>query len=158
MDPTPPPSPPRPPSAGALVLSPESQPAEMRDSIELGLAVLDVEPRPVSVLLTPGDVPGLTGELVAQLLEVAGQAPDRLVIPTHEGHRGHPIVLPWSVAIGIRDLPDDAGVNVLVERHQADVLEVPISARASSTISTPPATWSDGSREPLTDTHVHRPQ
>ena len=47
-------------AAGAEVLVPETQPAEMRDSIELGLAVLDAEPRPDSVLLTPGDVPGIT--------------------------------------------------------------------------------------------------
>ena len=53
------------------------------------------------------------------------------MIPTHEGHRGHPIVLPWTLPSGIRDLPDDAGVNVLVERHRADVLEVPVSAEGS---------------------------
>ncbi len=44
-------------AAGAEVLVPESQPAEMRDSVELGLAVLDAEPRPDRVLLTPGDRP-----------------------------------------------------------------------------------------------------
>jgi molybdenum cofactor cytidylyltransferase len=118
-------------SAGAQVLSPESQPAEMRESVELGLAVLDADPRPACVLLTPGDIPGLTADLVARLLEVAREWPDRLVVPTHDGRRGHPIVLPWNVALRIRDLPDDAGVNALVDRHRADVLEVPVSALAA---------------------------
>jgi molybdenum cofactor cytidylyltransferase len=114
-------------AAGAEVLIPESQPAEMRDSVELGLAVLDAGLRPTSVLLTPGDVPGITSGLIARLLEVARQHPDRLVIPSHNGHHGHPIVLPWTVAVRIRDLPDDAGVNRLVDGHCDDLFELPIS-------------------------------
>jgi molybdenum cofactor cytidylyltransferase len=115
-------------AAGAEVLVPESQPAEMRDSVELALAVLDADPRPTSVLLTPGDVPGITAGLVARLLEAARSRPDRLVIPTHAGRHGHPIVLPWDVAVRIRDLPEDAGVNRLVDGHRDDLLEVPSTA------------------------------
>jgi molybdenum cofactor cytidylyltransferase len=115
-------------AAGAEVLIPESQPSEMRDSVELGLAVLDAHPRPASVLLTPGDVPGLAPGLVARLLAVANDHPDRIVIPTHDGHHGHPIVLPWDVAIRVRDLPDDAGVDRLVDAHRDRLLEVNVSA------------------------------
>ncbi len=113
--------------AGATILIPESQPAEMRDSVELGLAVLDDQLRPTSILLTPGDVPGITPSLVARLLEVARDHPDRLVIPTHDGHHGHPIVIPWKVAVRIRELPDDAGVNRLIDQYRHALLEVPIS-------------------------------
>jgi molybdenum cofactor cytidylyltransferase len=115
-------------AAGADVLIPEIQPAEMRDSVELGLAVLDADPRPTSVLLTPGDVPGITGGLVARLLEVANDNPGRIVIPTHDGRHGHPIVLPWNIATRVRDLPDDAGVDRLVAAHYARLLEVSVSA------------------------------
>jgi molybdenum cofactor cytidylyltransferase len=111
-------------AAGAEVLVPESQPEEMRDSVELGLAVLDADPRPTSVLLTPGDVPGITASLVARLLEVARENPERLVIPTHDGHHGHPIVLPWRIAVRIRELPDDAGFDRLVDHHREQILEV----------------------------------
>jgi molybdenum cofactor cytidylyltransferase len=115
-------------AAGAEVLIPETQPAEMRDSVELGLAVLDADPRPTSVLLTPGDVPGIAAGLVARLLEAANDHPDRIVIPTHDGHHGHPIVLPWDIAIRVRDLPDDAGVNRLIDAHRDRLLEVAVSA------------------------------
>src|SRR5262249_46560228 len=57
--------------AGGEVVIPETQPAEMRDSVELGLAVLDTDPRPDRVMLTPGDVPGMTAALVSRLLHVA---------------------------------------------------------------------------------------
>jgi molybdenum cofactor cytidylyltransferase len=112
-------------AGGAEVLIPETQPSEMRESVELGLAVLDADPRPTCILLTPGDVPGITASLVARLLEVARENPDRLVIPTHDGHHGHPIVLPWSIAVRIRDLPDGAGVNRLVDHFREEILEVP---------------------------------
>jgi molybdenum cofactor cytidylyltransferase len=124
--------------AGAEVLIPETQPAEMRDSVELGLAVLDADPRPTSIVLTPGDVPGITASLVARLLEVARENPDRLVIPSQDGHHGHPIVLPWSIAVRIRDLPDDAGVNRLVDQHRAKILEVsPFAPGEIDDIDTP---------------------
>ena len=114
--------------AGAELLVPDAQPAEMRDSVELGLAVLDADPRPICVLLAPGDVPGISADLVARLVDAARTHPGRIVIPTHEGHRGHPIVLPWEIALGIRDIPDDAGINVLVASHRDLVLELPVSA------------------------------
>lgn len=114
-------------AAGAEVLHPESQPAEMRDSVELGLAVLDDDDAtPTVVLLTPGDVPGITAELVARLVAVANENPGRIVIPTHDGRHGHPIVLPWEVAIHVRELPDDVGVNRLVEDNGERVVEIPV--------------------------------
>jgi molybdenum cofactor cytidylyltransferase len=100
--------------AGAEVVVPETQPAEMRDSIELGLALLERGIPPRHVLICPGDTPGITRELVTQLLECAGRLPERIVIPCHAGRRGHPIVVPWSLALGVRSLPSAAGVNGLV--------------------------------------------
>ncbi len=46
--------------AGAEVVVPRSRPAEMRDSIEFGLERLARHGAPQSVLLTPGDYPGIT--------------------------------------------------------------------------------------------------
>lgn len=114
-------------AGGAEVIVPAVQPAEMRDSIELGIARLDVAPTPVAVALTPGDVPGLTPSLVARLLGAAREQSDRLVIPVHEGRRGHPVVLPWDVARQVRELPADRGVNALVERHRERVVELAVS-------------------------------
>ena len=118
--PRPPRSPPRPPAPGAEVVVPETQPAEMRDSVELGL---DGCSTPSSarhvVLLTPGDCPGITAELVARLLDVARQNP---------GPHRHPDAT--TAAAVIRSfcpgksrhpgptLPDGAGVNALVAAHR----------------------------------------
>jgi molybdenum cofactor cytidylyltransferase len=103
--------------AGAEVVVPKSQPAEMRDSIELGLEFLARGTPPRHVLFSPGDTPGITRDLVARLLECAARSPERIVVPCCEGRRGHPIVLPWDLALAIRSLPSGVGVNALVARE-----------------------------------------
>jgi molybdenum cofactor cytidylyltransferase len=116
--------------AGAEVVVPTARPAEMRDSIELGLEVLARNEPPQRVVLTPGDYPGITREIVSDLLECAARRPEFLVIPCFNGRRGHPIVLPWSIAALISSLPSDNGVNALVARHEDHVVELPIANSA----------------------------
>jgi molybdenum cofactor cytidylyltransferase len=112
--------------AGAEVLSPQTRPAEMRISVQLALAALERDPAPEFVFLCPGDAPGVTPDLVARLRELAARHRDCIVIPCHEGRRGHPIVLPWDLAAQVRTLPQDAGVNALVARHADRVIELPV--------------------------------
>ncbi len=102
--------------AGAEVIVPETRPAEMRLSVELGLMMLETDPTPQLVFLTPGDIPGITPDLVARLRDAALGQPGWIVAPAYEGRRGHPLVLPWSMALEIRDLPAGEGVNDVLVR------------------------------------------
>jgi molybdenum cofactor cytidylyltransferase len=110
--------------AGAVVVVPPTRPAEMRQSIELGLEAMANDDPPRSVLLTPGDYPGITPEIVAQVVESAVKRPEQLVIPRYDGRRGHPIALPWTLALAVRCLPAGEGVNALVARHGESVVEI----------------------------------
>jgi molybdenum cofactor cytidylyltransferase len=112
--------------AGAEVVVPLTRPAEMRNSIELGLDRLARTDPPRCVLLTPGDCLGVAAGLVAQLVTHAMELPGRIVIPSHNGRRGHPIVLPWSIAIRILSLPAGVGVNALVAHHAGSVVELEV--------------------------------
>jgi molybdenum cofactor cytidylyltransferase len=113
--------------AGADVVVPLTRPAQMRDSIELGLARLALGDVPRSVLLTPGDCPGIEAGLVEQLVKRGAAVPDRILIPTHNGRRGHPIVLPWTIAATIHSLPLGVGVNALVAQHAGSVVEIEVA-------------------------------
>ena len=112
--------------AGAEVIVPKTRPAEMRLSIELGLRPLETGRAPQLVFLTPGDIPGITPDLVARLCDAALRDPGCIVAPEHEGRRGHPLVLPWSVALEIRALPAGEGVNALVDRYKDRLIAVPV--------------------------------
>lgn len=113
-------------AAGAVVVVPAERPADMRGSFEFGLQTLEDGPRPAAVLLVPADSAGITPELVALVLEQSRALPSAIVIPTFQGKRGHPIALPWAMALLVRGLPFGAGINALIALHAADVFEIEV--------------------------------
>ena len=124
--------------ADARLVRPPAPTADMRASIELGLADLEAGPAPEAVLIAPGDSPGLSADLVGLCLGRARAAPGSIVVPSHAGKRGHPLLLPWRIARTIRDLPEGAGVNALLAAHAESILvfEVP-EAGAVADLDTP---------------------
>jgi molybdenum cofactor cytidylyltransferase len=119
-------------AAGAEVVAPEKQPPDMRASIELGLAALQrLEPNPVTVLLTPADSPGLTPALVGRVIERAASAPRSIVVPMAAGRRGHPLALPWEIALAVRKLPPGVGVNSLITLYADSVVEFEVDDPAA---------------------------
>ncbi len=118
-------------SAGAVVVTPETRPAEMRDSVEAAVAELKrVGEPPHAILLVPADSPRLESLLVARILEAWRKTTDRIVIPTADGRRGHPIVIPWHLVEAIQDLPADVGINALIADHADEVLEIEVATDA----------------------------
>jgi molybdenum cofactor cytidylyltransferase len=114
-------------SAGAIVIVPDDQPAEMRVSVELAIKQLAIDQPPDLLLLVPGDSPGISAELVTQLCEHASRAPGRIVIPTFRAKRGHPVVFPWEIVATLPQLDPGLGLNALVARHGDRVIEVPMN-------------------------------
>jgi molybdenum cofactor cytidylyltransferase len=102
---------------GACVVVADPPPPEMRVSVERGLDRLRQMADPKTLLLAPGDSPGITAALVAGVVARARAEPDAIVIPTWQGRRGHPIALPWAVAAEIPGLPRGVGINALVAHY-----------------------------------------
>jgi molybdenum cofactor cytidylyltransferase len=113
-------------AAGAVVLVPAEHPIDMRASIELGLEHLARQSATGNVLVLPADSPGVTSALVAQVIGRAIEAPDSIIIPVHEGRRGHPIALPGRLAARIRHLPLGVGLNALIALHADQVTELEV--------------------------------
>jgi molybdenum cofactor cytidylyltransferase len=112
--------------AGALVVAPRERPAEMRDSIEIGLATLAEPTPPERVLVAPADIPGITVQIVAALVEESSRQPGKIVVPRCGARRGHPVVLPWSLAADVVSVPEGQGFNALLALHQSLVVELAI--------------------------------
>jgi molybdenum cofactor cytidylyltransferase len=98
----------------------------MRASVCLALEHLAAGPAPTAILLAPADSPGLAPPLVARVIAAGRAEPDRLIVPTHEGRRGHPAWIPWTLAVTIPNLPPNLGVNALFSRHAQQVRALPI--------------------------------
>ncbi len=99
----------------------------MRDSIEIALAAAAKPTPPERVLLAPGDIPGIKAQIVAALLDESIRQPQKIVVPRFLERRGHPVVLPWSLAADVASLPEGQGFNALLARHHSLVAELVVS-------------------------------
>jgi molybdenum cofactor cytidylyltransferase len=126
-------------SAGAEVVVPEARPIDMRASVERGLAYLESsEEQPTTVLLAPADSPGITARLVARVIDRSREAPNSIIVPMVEDRRGHPVALPWNVALSVRTLPLDVGVNAVLRAREELVDEIDVDdAGAVGDLDTP---------------------
>jgi molybdenum cofactor cytidylyltransferase len=113
--------------ASALVLPEET--ADMRTTVERGLSWIEerFHPQPDDAwLLLPADHPTIDGSIMQDLLQAARAHPDRsIIIPVHDGRRGHPTFVGWKHVEGIRALPAGAGLNRYFREHAGETLELP---------------------------------
>ena len=102
--------------------------SEMIESIQVGLAHVAATEKPNpydGCLITPVDKPRICGESIQRCVDAFRAAPDRIVIASRDGRRGHPIVFPWRLADFVRSLPPTMGLNQLPRQHADRVMEVP---------------------------------
>ena len=65
-------------------------------------------------LLSPADTPTISANIIDRVLAEHRASQPAIVVPTFEGRRGHPVLLPWSVRSAIEGLKADEGINVLL--------------------------------------------
>jgi CTP:molybdopterin cytidylyltransferase MocA len=128
--------------AGASVLRLDEDTADMRATVERGLAWLEAHRRPGpgdAWLLAPADHPALSAAVVAALLRAREGHPDRsLFVPAFEGRRGHPALLGWEHVAGIRRLPPGQGLNAYLRDRAAETVLVAVdSAEVLADLDTP---------------------
>ncbi|CAN5152629.1 nucleotidyltransferase family protein [soil metagenome] len=116
--------------AGAKVIHLAAETPDMRATVCFGLNWL-VESGFASeedgCLLIPADHPALTVRSLAGLLQAQEQATwHQIFVPTFQGVRGHPVILPVSCKYEIENLPANFGINEVVRRHESETLLVPV--------------------------------
>jgi molybdenum cofactor cytidylyltransferase len=103
------------------VVVPPVAPPDMKASIQFGIEHITALHRPLpgdSWLVAPADMPGLSPAMIRELLRVAAEEPERVLIPTLASKRGHPVLLPWFLAEQLATLASDEGLHSLIERNQ----------------------------------------
>jgi molybdenum cofactor cytidylyltransferase len=119
-------------SAGAAVLTLPEETPDMRATVQHGLDWMEKNYHPHdddSWLLVPADHPTLDAAVIRQLLDARQEHPETsIVIPTHQGKRGHPAVIAWKHVAGIRALPPRRGLNAYLREHAGDTLELPVAS------------------------------
>lgn len=96
----------------------------MLSSIRRGLAVLPESAEATFIVL--GDQPALQAATVDSILRKQRENSDRVILPTHEGRRGHPILIPLRFQEEIMQRFDETGLRGLLRAHPGAILELPV--------------------------------
>ena len=96
-------------AAGACVLRLPEATADMRATVERGLRCLEerFHPRPDDAwLLAPADHPALDADVVRRLWAAYAARPSQsIMVPVHDGRRGHPTLIAWRHVCGHSGAP-----------------------------------------------------
>jgi len=106
-------------------------------SSSIAAALSAVDPYSEILVMMLGDQPGVSASTVASLLAGAPGAP--LAACAYENGRGHPLAFARSVFGELAALHGDKGVWKLLDRHAADVVDVPIAGAIPRDVNT----WED---------------
>lgn len=81
-------------------------------------------------LLALGDQPHIPVDVLQRIIEEAKQTPDRLVIPSHQMRRGHPIYLPRRLWPDLLALGADQSLRDLLNRPGEEIVYVDVETDA----------------------------
>jgi len=97
----------------------------MLSSVRCGLRALPQDCDAVMVVL--GDQPAVTTDLVDELIQSFKATDKGVLVPLHDGKRGHPILFSVRYREEILTQYDDVGLRGLLRAHPADIFEMPVA-------------------------------
>jgi molybdenum cofactor cytidylyltransferase len=126
---------------GVFVVSNEDETSEMIDSVRIGLrawlareTVADHD----GFLVCPGDHPGIATADFGACIAAFRAEPERIVVASREGCRGHPLILPALLADYVKSNACDGGLNALPQAFTKRVIAVEcLSSGVATDIDTP---------------------
>ena len=96
--------------------------AGMFSSVQAGLAATAA--RSTHIALSPADLPFLSKESLRKVLSAVASLDaggSSLVVPTHAGRRGHPLLIPAALRSRLLTWPESARLNQLFEEPDVTV-------------------------------------
>ena len=101
---------------------------EMLRSVRCGLIAMPEESAAAIVAL--GDQPSITADVVAEMIRSFHTTGRRIVVPTCEGKRGHPLLFSMHYRDEILTRHDGRGLCGLLQAHPQDVFELEVATAA----------------------------
>ena len=110
-----------------VVFNPDYADHEMLRSCQVGIeALLDEHPPVQGALLALGDQPHIPASVIRQIVTRAREAPDAVVIPSHNRRRGHPVYLPRRLFPNLLSLGRRNSLRDLLNEHSEEILYVDV--------------------------------
>ncbi len=129
-------------SVGVSVVLNDEPDAEMIDSVRLGITRIQHEhnlAQDDGILICPGDQPGLIPDDVTRCCRAFIHSPSNIVIASHGGKRGHPMIFPASMIPLVMSNACDTGLRELPQQHPDLVASLELTSSAVvRNVNTPP--------------------
>jgi len=77
------------------------------------------------MLVCPIDHPLISSQLIDKLVKTFRAQGKPIVMPTWQGHRGHPVIFAASLYQELLSAPTEVGARAVVWAHQKDIFELP---------------------------------
>jgi molybdenum cofactor cytidylyltransferase len=103
------------------IKNPDPQ-ADMLSSIRCALRALPTHC--TQILVAPADHPAITTALVTQMLQAFNNKNKTIIVPTHAGQRGHPLLFSAQYRDEILTSFEGRGLRALLQAHPNQVLEL----------------------------------
>jgi 4-nitrophenyl phosphatase len=100
----------------------------LSSSVQAGLAA--VKPEINAGLFVLADQPGVTMEVIAKIVERYRETRAPIVVPTHRGRRGNPVLFDRSLFAELMQVKGDQGGRQLIAKHRDELEEVEVETEA----------------------------
>ncbi len=120
------------PNVLQIVYNRQYESGEMLSSFQAGVDFLQGsrEAGGHGCLLSLSDQPHVPVDVIQAIIEQARRTPDRIVIPSHNFRRGHPIYLPRSLWPDLLVLGADETLRTLIVRYDHQITYVNVDTNA----------------------------
>jgi len=100
----------------------------LSSSVQAGLSA--VKPGIGAALFILADQPGITTEVIAKLVECYRETRAPIVVPTHRGRRGNPVLFDRSLFAELMEVRGDQGGRQVIAEHEDELEEVEVQTEA----------------------------
>jgi molybdenum cofactor cytidylyltransferase len=98
----------------------------MLSSIQLGFDAITMDATAALIIL--GDQPTIPAWIIDRIIDAFHSSKKGIVIPTHHGRRGHPILIDTKYRDEVAVLDPAVGLRALIHGHPGDVEEVSVES------------------------------
>ena len=99
---------------------------EMLHSVRSGLNAMPEET--VGAMVALGDQPDISADVIAKLIRSFHGTRHGIVVPTHKGKRGHPLLFAIHYRDELLTHYEGCGLRGLLDAHPRDILELDVAA------------------------------
>jgi molybdenum cofactor cytidylyltransferase len=109
-------------AGAAAIHNPDYQTGEMLSSLKVGVKALPEQVTAALVVL--GDQPRIQPETVRAVIDAYAEAKGKIIAPSYQMRRGHPILIDRRYWDELLALPPDGALRDLLNVHSADIAYV----------------------------------